>query len=283
MNPAVGVREMKKSIRGLIYGAVLGFAPAAAGADLGEGVFFQPTPVASTWAGFYAGAQGGFTHTDVTFGLGAPTMLDNMLNLGLPGRPVLSQPLVNAFRGSGDGASYGGFVGYNSQWESVILGVEANYNHASVRTGVTQILPLSPPNIGTATSIASARLTDYGTLRGRAGWICGPFLPYAMLGLALGNINFADSATLQYTPVVNGVPLAPVNLSNAFSQSVFALGYAAGVGFDWMVTGSVFLRAEYEFVQFTSVGTTPVGLTGGGPIDHKLTLNSLHAGLGVKF
>ena len=33
--------------------------------------------------------------------------------------------------------SYGGFIGYNTQWENVILGVEPNYNpHLAGRTGL---------------------------------------------------------------------------------------------------------------------------------------------------
>ena len=38
-------------------------------------------------------------------------------------------------KGSSGGASYGGFIGYNWQWDDVILGAELNYNHMSIGVG----------------------------------------------------------------------------------------------------------------------------------------------------
>jgi outer membrane immunogenic protein len=46
-------------------------------------------------------------------------------------------------------------------------------------------------------------------------------------------------------------------------------GYSAGAGFDVMVTGGLFLRAEYEYRRVTS--------------DFESNINTVRAGLGYKF
>ena len=38
-------------------------------------------------------------------------------------------------KGSTSGASYGGFIGYNWQWNDVVMGAELNYNHMTLKNG----------------------------------------------------------------------------------------------------------------------------------------------------
>ena len=45
-------------------------------------------------------------------------------------------------------------------------------------------------------------------------------------------------------------------------------GWSAGLGMDWALTNNIFLRGEYEFIQFSQM---------------KLNLNNARAGIGVKF
>src|SRR5262249_59405953 len=106
-------------------------------------------------------------------------------------------PEISATIGGKDNRdpSYGGFIGYNSQWENVVLGIEANYNHtsfAAVRPGSLN-LNISPGNgliyHTTVDGGVSLQLTDYGTLRGRAGYAMGSFMPYLMAGAAFGRVE----------------------------------------------------------------------------------------------
>jgi opacity protein-like surface antigen len=275
-------------MRCAVAGVVLfGLAEAAHGADLdalrGSEVFAPSSPTYTNWSGFYVGGQGGFSHADVTFGTGARTMLNRLINPQLPGAPGPAQIVTPLFRDSADGATFGGFVGYNSQWESVILGIEANYNHASIDSLLSQTIPIAPPNIGTGTASSSTRITDYATVRGRAGFVMGQFLPYVMVGVAVGHADFTDSASLRYTPVVAGIPQPDVNLFTSGTQSSIGLGYTAGIGLDWMLTNCIFLRGEYEFVQFTSFGQTPTLLGGTTVSDHKATLNSVRGAVAYRF
>jgi opacity protein-like surface antigen len=48
-------------------------------------------------------------------------------------------------------------------------------------------------------------------------------------------------------------------------------GFTVGAGLDFAVTQNIFLRAEYEYVQFTPVAGV------------EININSGRAGLGVKF
>jgi opacity protein-like surface antigen len=48
-------------------------------------------------------------------------------------------------------------------------------------------------------------------------------------------------------------------------------GWTAGLGFDYMICGNIFLRGEWEYIQFMSIQNTAV------------TENSVRAGLGYKF
>ena len=103
----------------------------------------------------------------------------------------------------------GGFLGYNVEWESVILGGGMNYNHVSLTAASSGAL--------------TRRFTDSGNLpaghhyfytldvagqsacqhdrhrhvpRPRIGWQAGNFLPYVFAGLAVGRGNTSSSCDL---------------------------------------------------------------------------------------
>ena len=285
-----GVRVMNATRLTVSVLALLGVIHNAQAADYSEPILrgsevFAPAPAAYfRWSGLYVGGQGGFTQADVGFGTGARSMLDNLLDPDLPGDPRLGAPMSQAMKDSAGASSYGVFVGYNAQFENVIIGVEANYSRTSLALASSESVPLLLPDIGTASMSSTAHLTDYGTLRTRAGFVLGRFLPYAMLGLAVGRADFTDSARLQYTPVVNGIPQAAVDLSgNATQSGTITYGWAAGFGLDVMLTHGLFLRGEYEFIKFHSSGTAPVVVGSGEPLDHTLTLNTFRGAVGFKF
>jgi opacity protein-like surface antigen len=59
--------------------------------------------------------------------------------------------------------------------------------------------------------------------------------------------------------------------STVGKSNAFVAGWTAGLGFDYMMWGNVFLRAEWEYIQFMSIQETAV------------SENSVRAGLGYKF
>ena len=136
------------------------------------------------------------------------------------------------------------------------------------------------------TGTGTLGLTDYATIRGRAGWVLGNLLPYGFAGVAIGRANYSvtslvsgqqSSATPPF-PNPDGTCTAPsatcmnYSFSNSAGQSNALLyGYSVGLGLDWAVTPNLFLRSEFEFVQFV-------------PLD-SITVNIISArvGAGLKF
>ena len=160
--------------------------------------------------------------------------------------------------------SYGGFVGYNVTWDGqLVLGLEGDYHHmASDLTVSSSDQATSGSTTYDATS--SVTLKDYGTIRGRAGYAVGKFLPYAQVGLAVGRLSYQTTGT----STSGGTTTTILNSGNTNSWRV---GVSAGVGVDVALTSNVFLRGEYEYVAFGKAG---------GILD---SLNTVRAGLGVKF
>jgi outer membrane immunogenic protein len=139
-----------------------------------------------------------------------------------------------------NGPVFGGFLGYNVQWDQLVVGFDLAYKYPSV--------------LDSSIALSTFKLVDYATLRGRAGYAFGPFLPYAVLGIAVGRFNYAD------LDLVSGTFIGKDNAFNA--------GFVAGLGVDWAVTPSIFLRAEWEYIGFAKINginaTTNTGLVGGG-------------------
>ena len=141
---------------------------------------------------------------------------------------------------STNGPVFGGFFGYNFQWDQLVVGFDATYKYASV--------------LDSSSMFDTFKLVDYATFRARAGYAIGSFLPYAMLGGAIGRFNY-------------GTWLTP---SGVFvgKNNAFAAGFVTGLGVDWAITPGFFLRAEWEYVAFTQLNgirsQTNTGLIGGG-------------------
>jgi outer membrane immunogenic protein len=237
------------------------------------------------WAGFYIGGQvsysdagGDFSKTTqdpVAFAL-RETALENEVSPS--SWPVLGKTNHSA-------AGFGGFAGYNTQFEKFVLGVEANYDQA----GLALTAPNSPITRTTSAGgnaylvniTGSGTMTDlnFGTLRARAGWALGNFLPYGFAGVALGESNVAISSTVsgQQNPnpgctAVPAPPCVPFSFTGTAGRSTeFMYGFTVGLGLDVALTPNVFLRAEYEYVQFAPVANLIVDV------------NSLRAGAGFKF
>jgi opacity protein-like surface antigen len=90
-------------------------------------------------------------------------------------------------------------------------------------------------------------------------------------GLAVGNADYTKAATITGSFASPGGPstsFVPLSLIDA-THNHFVYGYSAGAGFDYKLIGGLFLRAEYEYVRFTSA------------VD--VNINTVRAGLGYKF
>lgn len=236
------------------------------------------------WSGFYVGGQVGLTNgaadfSGATQSLVAFSLRETLLQTDdAPSQwPVLGSTNAPA-------TSYGGFAGYNTQWQDLILGMEANFSRANF----TLHAPTSPiartvsdtsgnayaVNIsGNGTMVGE----DFATLRLRAGWVAGNFLPYGFFGFALGVANTSVSTTVSGTQYDSGTigictqtaPCFPFTFTNAFgANNELLYGFTVGGGVDYAVTANIFLRAEFEWDQFKPppgfLATVATGRVGAG-------------------
>jgi outer membrane immunogenic protein len=234
------------------------------------------------WAGVYIGGQVSRGAADMDFTNSGQDLLAKLLNnIDLENQFNISKwPLLGKDHASGTG--YGGFVGYNFQWSEALVGLELNYTHGNLfgsssgsqsRSFFFPTDYLSQADISSSTSM---RIKDYGSLRVRGGYAVGSFLPYGFVGMAMGqaDVNRRADATLTYTYVGTQVPPLP-NLGGVThtltdnANSHFITGFAGGLGVDVMLCAGLFLRAEWEYLRFTSTVDTSV--------------NTVRAGLGYKF
>ena len=253
-------------------------------------------PTFPSWEGFYFGGQFGRSFGSADFSNGTSSQISYILaNTEL-------QSLVSDWttlpKGTSAAQSYGGFIGYNFQWGEVITGVELNYNHMNFRTGAADSVgPILVPGANlpdgstvlyavTVASTASVAVHDILTARARFGWAYDRFLPYGFVGPAIGRVDVlrtasvtgtkttqgpTDPLTLITPPPVVGALNLPRNPQTQAQNGLIVYGYTAGLGFEVGLTQNLFLRGEWEYVQFPNVS------------DFRVSMNSVRAGIGLKF
>jgi opacity protein-like surface antigen len=254
---------------------LIALAPSAAAADLDvlRGSQIPVGPARFTrWEGFYAGGQFNFSSSNVDFSKATqPLIADSLQQTALLNviHPDLFITLGNNNNSTATG--FGGFAGYNTQWQDLVLGVEANYIHAPFTTVATGTPVSRVASAGgslysvNVTGTGSLSMTDFGSLRGRVGYVFGNFLPYGFAGFAMGLGSYsitADVSGQQNSSSSNQVvPCTPngttcINYdfpSSTGKTSNLFYGFAVGGGFDWALTQNIFVRGEYEFLQFAPV------------------------------
>jgi outer membrane immunogenic protein len=222
-------------------------------------------PGGTNWEGFYVGGHVGRAWTGTDFGNATQSLIAFML-LG---------------KGDINGTSYGGFVGYQTQWEGAVIGVEAGYNRTNLDNEASDTMRRlfstsdGYTNDVQVTATSRIRITDYGTVRAKGGWAAGNVMPYGFLGLAIGRADVTRSARVIASGTdISGAGNPPYDADLTRSESktgAFAYGYTFGLGVDWAVMQNIFLRAEYEYIQFGAFN------------DLKTYIQTARIGAGIKF
>lgn len=259
----------------------------------GSQTAFAP-PNYANWSGFYFGGQAGMTYGNVNFGNASSQQISYILSNSELQDVVSGWTTLPQVKGSS--RAYGGFIGYNIQWGEVTTGIELNYNRMNVAASAADSIgPLivngaNQPDGSTVrysvivNSAAALTIHDIATFRARFGWVTDRLHPYGFVGLAVGRAESMVSTNITLTKSVTpppdsfgvitpgpflGVSL-PRNPQND-SKSQVAFGFAAGLGLEVGVTENLFLRAEWEFVEFPSIN------------DFRVQINSVRAAVGFKF
>jgi opacity protein-like surface antigen len=266
---------------------VAGAAQAAQAADLPDfSALRGPVGISRgvvNWQGFYAGGQAGYGSADMNFASSNSTMIASLLaNSAIQNEMnVSSWPLLGG-KTSTRQNQFGAFVGYNSQWDDVVLGLEGSYMHGTF-DGVSNSPPVSRGvtlaadslyHIVTVNSAKSVSISDMGSIRARAGYVWGSFMPYVFGGVALGRGNISSAVSVSDRKGADSAAAqvaVPVTLTaNESTNNKLLYGYAAGLGTEVNLFGNVFARAEWEYLRFVNAGAD-------------VNINTVRGGLGYKF
>ena len=289
----------------LLAAVVLGAASGAQAADMPEflrGSISAPTPTPTrNWDGWYVGGQVSYSAVASDFSRSVTGLTNFIFRDSVLQQPTSQFGLLPKTTTQGSG--FGAFVGRNYQSEDLVFGLEANYNYfdglATSTSGSNSLEIVNPPGQVNAPGVtttygvtltgrSAVQLKDSITLRARAGWATGNFLPYVFGGVAVGRMDVSRSVTSNVTRRddvtttdlfgVTTTTIGPTLPVPAQSQTVieqrtnaFAAGWSAGLGLEYMLWGNLFMRGEWEYVKFLSVKNTVV------------QSNNLRAAIGYKF
>ena len=281
----VGVFDGSVAMRRFLLAAVVfGMGGGAQAADMPilRGAFTDGLSTANVnWQGFYIGGQAGYGSSDQNFNGSTRTLLASVLaNTTVESEMRVSQWNLGLGKATARTSAFGAFAGYNSQWEDVVLSIEASYMHGTFGGTFTAFQArVSGAALSdnffhdvSARSTASISISDMATFRGRAAYAYGCFLPYVFGGFALGNADITRSVEVRdrvsTAPLGPFTDLTPLSATDGVHNHLI-YGYTAGLGVDVNLVGGLFLRAEWEYIRFTAAVDT--------------SINTARAGLGYKF
>jgi outer membrane immunogenic protein len=200
--------------------AIAAFTGSALAADLPT-TKNAPAPVpppAFSWGGLYIGGDvgGSWGVVEHSFSNGAPSGNSNP-----------------------SGVIGGGYIGYNFQIGSFVVGVEADGQGSGVNGGY--VIPTGFSSAG------NARMDWEGAFRARLGYALDRALLYAASGMAIGGFRYGGGPGF-------GAPIPCCGFSDTET------GITIGAGVEYAVTDHVIGRVEYRYNQFsTSAGAlTPI-------------------------
>src|ERR1700681_395148 len=83
------------------------------------------------WQGFYVGGQAGYGSSDENFNGSTSNMIAALVANNIIQQTGVANWNLHLGKQSSRTSGYGGFAGYNWQWEDAVLGLEASYLHGS--------------------------------------------------------------------------------------------------------------------------------------------------------
>ncbi|HEX8166815.1 MAG TPA: outer membrane beta-barrel protein [Beijerinckiaceae bacterium] len=276
-----------------------------------RGSQYAPPAVApvAMWEGAYFGATAGISQGNFEFGKSLRNSIAGLLRNTVLENEFAISNLLGMPSDDARGSSFGAFAGYNWQVDEIVFGIEVDYTRASLKGSSADAIGRSFVtsdgywNEAYLNGAASTHLRDFGTLRARFGYAMGSFLPFVTGGLAVGRAEVASTAAVQIAgyhqaalaaavqqflqtgfkapiPAYGYVSFNPLTLQRTLAAPVvvgvattekYAVGVSGGAGVDWQVLPNLFLRGEYQYINFGSFK------------DHKAYVNTVRAAAALKF
>ena len=224
------------------------------------------------WSGCYAGLNlgGGTSGTNFTSTVGPGTHL-----LG-------ADPMVVAASGGGganaDGVLPGGQVGCNWQHDTLVLGLEGDFDYFRSNPNFSNNTNTLSDGV-TPFTISQSLTTDYlATVRPRIGIGADRNLAYITGGVAFSRVSYTESYVDGAVPPGAGTATASRNL----------VGWTAGAGWEYAFAEHWTVRAEYLYAAFpkTSAAGAITDAAGGSNAlggSSDLTIQLVRAGVNFKF
>ena len=195
---------------------------------------YKSAPIVQTaynWTGFYIGVNGGG-------GIAGSDHLD-------PDCFTCANTKFQAAFGTvGLGA------GYNYQFGHSVIGVEGDYNWASVNK--TKLFALDDGNQAGTTQF---RMGEFATLRARGGLALDRTFIYATAGVAFAHV--------QNTTLL-GVAAVPAVLRQQASEDKWKVGLAVGGGAEFALTQNWTVKGEYLYMKFEDSEASLLNVPAGG-------------------
>lgn len=208
-----------------------------------------PAPVYAapifTWTGFYVGAQ-------VGYGMMEDRYAD----------PIV--PYIGKVKPNG---AFGGLhAGYNWQIGSMVVGLEADANIASLSGQAANNAGIAPNVV-----IGKTKLNWDASLRARVGFAVDRALFFVTGGLAAADFKLGYQFPI------------PVGVTDSFSKT--ALGWTVGAGVEYAISNNWTARAEYRYADYGTATGSIINCCAAPPNrqDHKLTSHTVRVGLSYKF
>ncbi|KAA2236750.1 outer membrane protein [Salinarimonas soli] len=237
------------------------------------------------WEGGYAGGFAGYTQTNYAFTGTTANLLYPFFRESYLETEHQVTRLLEPGAAAANAMSFGAFAGYNVQFDEIVMGVEVDYTRTRSTlygSGTDAIGRRYATKDGYNNDVyvagrASAELREFATLRGRAGYTMGAFMPFVSLGLAVGQAKVTRAASATWLGT-DADPLSSPILpdfygaySNSNAKTAWSLGVATGLGVDVALSRNAFLRTEWQYVRFTDFDGVAA------------SINTVRAGAGLKF
>jgi opacity protein-like surface antigen len=222
-----------------------------------------PQETYARWDGAVFGVEAGWGNFRNDFGNSTSPLVAFILRNTIAESEFAPSTWTTLPSGTTNGPVFGGYIGYNMQWDQLVLGVDFGYKYANISINANDAISRQfttsdqVQNVVSIDARSQIKLVDYATLRGRAGYAWGNFLPYAFLGIAAGRFNYGTTVTVHHTGTpIPPSPVLPFDLTDSASSgktNAIVGGVTGGLGMDWLVTPGMYLRAEWEYVAFAPV------------------------------
>ncbi|GEP00317.1 outer membrane protein [Methylobacterium haplocladii] len=295
---------------GFLAATTLGCLSTAQAADLDydylRGPEYEPvTTQIIDWSGGYVGGHGGYSSSAFGFKNVFQPIVANALRATVIESDMSASSLLSTHDVRKGGTSYGVFAGYNMQFDEAVVGIEFDYSRFDIAgvsadaIGRTKVTTDGYQSTAILSGTSRTKIEDLGTIRARAGYAIGSFLPFVTGGLAIGRARIGDSVDVQayaydrttyQSNVTNsqsayvgrygyssfdptnpgaGVP-APANSYGSRKTKVVG-GFTLGAGLEYAITSNILLRGEYQYVLLNDFD------------GHKININTVRGGAAYKF